>query len=199
MHSVLDLLLQYRYLALFCLLALGIVGLPVPDETLLMFSGYLILRGRLNPWFAFLAALAGGSLGISISYILGLTLGCRFVVRFGKYVHLTEERINRVNAWFCRIGAWLLTVGYFIPGVRHFTAFVAGMSRLRYRTFAAFAYPGAALWVATFLTAGYFLGEQWERASAAVQHWLLIGAGVLCALAILWWLIYMLRRRFRLH
>jgi membrane protein DedA with SNARE-associated domain len=195
MHSVLGWLSQYGYPALFCLLALGIVGLPVPDETLLVFSGYLILRGRLNPWFTFTAALAGSSLGISISYIIGRTLGCRFVVRFGKYIHLTEERINRVNVWFCRIGAWLLTVGYFVPGVRHFTALVAGMSRLPYRTFAAFAYPGAVLWIATFLTIGYFVGEQWERASATVQHDLLIGAGALGAVAVVWWAVWRMRKR----
>jgi membrane protein DedA with SNARE-associated domain len=183
MHSVLGWLSQYGYPALFCLLALGIVGLPVPDETLLMFSGYLILRGRMHPWFAFTAAVAGSSLGISISYLIGRTLGCRFAVRFGKYVHVTEERIDRVNAWFRRIGAWLLTVGYFIPGVRHFTALVAGMSRLPYRTFAA------------FLTVGYFVGEQWERASATVQHDLLIGTAALGAGVLAWWAVRKIRKR----
>lgn len=197
MHSVLDLLLQYRYPGLFCLLALGIVGLPVPDETLLVFVGYLILRGIFDPWLAFATALAASAMGISISYVIGRVLGSRAVPRFGKYIHLTPQRMERVNQWFTRIGAWLLAIGYFIPGVRHFTALVAGMSRLHYRTFALFAYFGAVVWVATFLAAGYFLGEQWERASDMVQRNVMIGAGAACAAAIIGWAIYKLWRRFR--
>ncbi|HEX7359865.1 MAG TPA: DedA family protein [Bryobacteraceae bacterium] len=197
MHSVLDLLLQYRYFGLFCLLCLGIVGLPIPDETLLVFAGYLILRGILDPWLAFITALAATMLGISISYAVGRALGYRVVPRFGKYVHLTPKRMERVNQWFSRMGAWLLTICYFIPGVRHFAALVAGMSRLRYRTFALFAYPGAVIWVAIFLAAGYFLGAQWERASATVQHDVLIGVGAACVAALLGWAIHKFRRRLR--
>jgi membrane protein DedA with SNARE-associated domain len=197
MHSVTVWLSHYGYIGLFTLLTLGIVGLPVPDETLLIFAGYLIQSERLKWPLALISAFAGSALGISASYVVGRTLGCRFVARFGKYVHLTNERVNRLNVWFCRVGAWLLTVGYFVPGVRHFTAFVAGMSRLRYGTFAAFAYPGALLWVGVFLTLGYFVGEQWENTSATVQRDLLIAAGGVCALACLWWLIR--RRPRRLH
>ena len=67
--------------------------------------------------------------------------------------------MDDVTRWFYRFGLWLLSVGYFILGVRHFTALVAGMSQLSLRRFAAFAYPGAAVWVATFLTLGYRFGD----------------------------------------
>src|SRR5882672_3710500 len=60
----------YRYLEVFVLLMLGIVGLPIPDETLLVFTGYLIFRGKLHPTGVFVAAFSGSASGISISYLL---------------------------------------------------------------------------------------------------------------------------------
>jgi membrane protein DedA with SNARE-associated domain len=189
MDSLLAWISHYGYAGLFLLLVVGIVGLPVPDETLLVFSGYLISKGRLHPAWTFLAGLCGSVTGISVSYLIGRVFGYGFVERYGKYVHLSPQRIEHVNHWFHRIGHWLLTVGYYIPGVRHFTALVAGMSKLEYRIFAAFAYPGAAIWVASFLTLGYVLGDKWQTTFATVHHYLtaiIIAIGVVGAAV--WWL-----------
>lgn len=189
-------LTQYGYAGLFSLLVLGIVGLPVPDETLLVFCGYLIWRGHLKSELTFLSGFAGSACGISLSYWIGRKYGRHFVHRYGRYLHITPRRLNRVTRWFHRIGVWVLMVGYFIPGVRHFTALVAGMSGIAYPRFAAFAYPGAAVWVLSFLTLGYFVGERWEHTSAAVHKWVLIAS--LCggaAAAIFWWLRERAKRR----
>jgi membrane protein DedA with SNARE-associated domain len=189
MELLLTWISQYGYVSLFLLLVLGIVGLPVPDETLLVFSGYLISKGRLHPALTFVAGFCGSASGISISYWIGRAFGHSFVERYGRYVHLSAERVDRVSQWFHRIGHWLLTVGYYIPGVRHFTALVAGMSDLDYGTFAAFAYPGAALWVGSFLALGYFVGENWQAAIAVVNRYTLVAilAAVLIG-GIVWWI-----------
>jgi membrane protein DedA with SNARE-associated domain len=188
MESLLGWLSHYGYAGLFGLLMLGIVGLPVPDETLLVFSGYLISKGHLHPLLTFLAGFGGSVCGISLSYTIGRTLGHPFVLRYGKYFRVTEARLARVHSWFHRIGEWLLMVGYFVPGVRHFTALVAGMSELEYRTFALFAYSGAVIWVSTFLAVGYFVGENWKAAIALVQRYtLLFAAVVIAAAALTWW------------
>ena len=132
------------------LLMLGVVGLPVPDETLLVFCGYLISQGqhKMSMVPTWLFAIAGSCVRHSASsYTLGRTLGLGVVVhRFGKYLHITEERLNRVNGWFDRVGHWALFVGYYIAGLRHFTAMVAGISKLRFPTFAAYAWSGGLLW-----------------------------------------------------
>src|ERR1051326_5662774 len=130
----------YGYPAIFVLLVFGIVGLPVPDETLLTFTGYLIYSGHLKLVPAFLAAFGGSACGITISYILGRTFGISLIHRYGKNIHLTEARIQYAHNWFERVGRWGLTFGYFIPGVRHFTAYAAGMSNLEPHIFAVFAY-----------------------------------------------------------
>src|SRR5689334_10376864 len=108
MDAVFGWISSYGYGAIFFLLVLVIVGLPIPDETLLVFSGYLISQGRLNPVGAFIAAVAGSWCGITVSYIIGRTLGLGVVHRFGRYLHVTEERLAKVHQWFDRIGHWAL-------------------------------------------------------------------------------------------
>jgi len=181
---------EHGYGALYLLLALGVLGLPIPDETLLVFTGYLIGRGTLHPVGAFAAAVAGAWTGISGSYLLGRTLGVGAVHRYGKYVHFTEARLATVHRWFDRIGHWMLFVGYYIAGVRHFTAVVAGMSRLGYPTFIAYAWSGGAVWVATFLTLGYFLGENWRQVAELVHHYIVYASLVVVAGGILWYVLW---------
>jgi membrane protein DedA with SNARE-associated domain len=142
---------------------------------------------------AFFAALLGSMCGITLSYILGRTFGLALIHRYGRYIHFTEERVHKAHAWFERAGYWGLTFGYFIPGVRHFTAYAAGASELEPHLFAIFAYSGAFLWTSTFMTLGYYLGEQWEAASASVHRWVLIGGGILAVLL----LAALLVRRYR--
>jgi len=189
-------LAQYGYAGLFAGLLFGILGLPIPDETLLVFCGYLIYQGRLDFAAAFLAGFAGSVCGITLSFYLGRSLGRAVVHRYGKYIRLTPEHLERVDRWFERIGAWSLSIGYFIPGIRHFTALVAGMGHMRYFTFALFAYSGAAVWVALFLTLGYVFGDRWENTSALVHRYTLIATAVAAViLAIVWLYRRRLRRR----
>ena len=109
------------------------------------------------------------------------------VHRFGKYLHITEERLAKVNHWFDRIGHWALFVGYFIAGVRHFTAIVAGISRLRFVYFAIYAWTGGVVWVGAFLTLGYFLGERWKEVAELVHKYVLEGSVVLIVAAVVFY------------
>jgi len=195
--AVLQWVATYGYFAIFGLLMLGIVGLPVPDETLLTGCGYLIYRGDLHAIPAFASAAAGSMCGITLSYIIGRTLGWKFLhSRAGRLLRIRDEQIQRIHDWFNRIGHWALMAGYFIPGVRHFTAIVAGTSKLEYHGFAAFAYTGAVLWVGTFLFIGYHFGQNWEQILGAVEHNLKEASIVVGALIILYVVIvYVLRNQ----
>jgi len=192
METVYAWLSHYGYPALFLLLMFGIVGIPVPDETLLTFCGYLIWKHTMHPAGTFLTAFAGSATGITVSYLIGRGYGHRVIYGYGRYIGLTAERLARVHAWFDRAGPWLLTFGYFIPGVRHFTAIVAGTTELGWRTFAGYAYAGAAVWVAFFLGLGYLVGENWQRAFALFHRYTLEASAVGAVLLVGWWII---RRR----
>jgi membrane protein DedA with SNARE-associated domain len=188
MEAVFGWITTYGYGAIFLLLMLGIVGLPIPDETILVFCGYLISRGTLQPLPAWLCAVAGSWCGISLSYTIGRTLGLGVVHRFGKYLHITEERLAKVHMWFDRIGHWALFVGYYIAGVRHFSAIVAGTSRLAFPSFMAYAWSGGVLWVTTFLTLGYYLGENWKSIAELIHHYILYFSLALIAAAFCYYL-----------
>lgn len=185
---------QYGYAAIFCMLVLGIVGLPVPDETLLTFSGYLVFHGRLKLPLAYGSALAGSLCGITLSFALGRTFGLGLIHRYGRYLRITEDHVQKAHAWFTRVGHWGLTFGYFVPGVRHLTAYAAGMSEVEPAQFALFAYPGGGAWVATFIGLGYFLGDRWQAVEGNIHHVLLL-ATVLAAIGLAAWLVW--RRRAR--
>ena len=188
-QQVLAWITQYGYVAIFLLLVSGIVGLPVPDETLLTFTGYLVFKGHLSLPLAFASALAGSMCGITLSYWLGRTFGVALIHRYGRYLRITEERLQKAHAWFERVGHWGLTFGYYIPGVRHFTAYAAGMSEVQPHMFAVFAYSGACIWVATFIGLGYFLGERWKAVEQNIEGYMVgfsVAGGVLVIVYLLW-------------
>jgi membrane protein DedA with SNARE-associated domain len=194
--TVLQWVQSYGYVAIFSLLVLGIVGLPVPDEFLLTGCGFLIYQGSLRPVPAFFSALAGSMSGITCSYLIGRTVGWKFLhSRFGRLLHISDSDIKRVHDWFDRIGHWALMAGYFIPGVRHFTAIVAGTSKLEPRSFALFAYSGATLWVSTFLFIGYHFGSRWQEILSVVERHVKLASWILGGLILAYILIRILLRR----
>jgi membrane protein DedA with SNARE-associated domain len=163
MHSLLLSITKYSYFEIFIALGLGIVGLPVPDETLMAYAGFLVFQGKLNYLYTILVAFAGTSCGITIGYVLGRTFGNPFIQRYAEKMHVNPDDIQNAEKFYNRYGKFALFVGYFIPGVRHLTAIFAGTSLMPYRTFALFAYPGGFFWTITLVSLGYFLGEKWRH------------------------------------
>ena len=188
--AVLQWVSTYGYFAIFGLLVFGIVGLPVPDEFLLTSCGVLAYQGHLSLAPTLLAGVLGSISGITCSYTIGRTLGWKVLhTRLARFVHITDKEIDRIHDWFHRIGHWALIIGYFVPGIRHFTAIVAGTSKLEWPSFALFAYSGAILWVSTFVFIGYHFGPEFRKILAVVDQNLKIAsiaAAVLIASYLLW-------------
>jgi membrane protein DedA with SNARE-associated domain len=188
MELVTQWIAHYGYIGIFMALMLGIIGLPVPDETLLTFAGYLVYRGHLHLVPTLLSALLGTMCGITVSYLLGRLTGYVLIEKYGGKLHISMDRVHEVHDWFRRLGRLALTFGYFIPGVRHLTAYVAGASELELPSFAAFAYLGALLWSHSFIFLGYYLGEESQRVSGLIHRYALIGATVIVVAAAGFWL-----------
>jgi membrane protein DedA with SNARE-associated domain len=184
----------YGYLGVFSSLMLGIFGLPLPDETILAFVGFLVFKGYFHPVPTILTAFLGSICGITLSYLLGRTLGLPLLHKYGRYLHVTPERLAQAHQWFENYGKWSLFGGYFLPGVRHLTALSAGLSGLEYRYFAPFAYSGGLVFVTTFLSLGYVVGDAWHKAIPVIETylWALAAGVVILVLAV--FLVYRLRR-----
>jgi membrane protein DedA with SNARE-associated domain len=180
-------LAHYGYFAIFGLLMLGIVGPLIPDETILVLSGIAIHRGQLLFATTVAVGFAGSLCGISVSYILGRTGAIYALERYEPLHRWVGRHLPQVERWFQRYGKWTLFFGYFIAGVRHFTALAAGMSKVKIRTFVIYAYPGGLAWVVCFVSIGYYLGAEWETLSRRFNRGGLVVAGVIAAIAVGGW------------
>lgn len=189
MHSVDLFIAHYGYFAIFGLLMLGIVGPWIPDETILVLSGIAVHRGQLDLATTIELAFAGSLCGITLSYTLGYTGVIYVLERFEPLRKWVTRHMPQVEKWFGRYGKWTLFFGYFIAGLRHFTALTAGMSKVRFRTFATYAYPGGLVWVVCFVSIGYYLGAEWQRLVHLLDRGALILVAVLAAITlVVWWL-----------
>jgi membrane protein DedA with SNARE-associated domain len=163
-QTLLDWLARFGPPVLFFAQIFGIFGVPVPDELLLTLAGVLVREGALSAPATVAATFAGCAGGITLSFVLGRTVGVAALHHRALRAH--RAALGRAERWFERFGVWLLAFGYFVPGVRHVSAITAGSASLEYRTFAAAAYPGAVLWCSLYLGLGYFGGEHWPAIAA---------------------------------
>jgi len=168
-----ELIAHYGYISIFVILGIGIVGLPVPDEVLLTYLGYLTSSGQMHFSLAYISALLGALCGITLSYFLGLKLGEPFLRKFGSKLFIKEKSILKTKRLFSQYGPFVLFLCYFIPGVRHIAAYVAGITEYSYRRFASIAYLGATAWVTVFLVLGNRLGSKWELISTHLHQYAL--------------------------
>lgn len=183
----------YGYLGVFASLMLGMFGLPLPDETILTFTGFLVFKNYLQAPPAVLAAFVGSACGITLNYLVGRCIGFPLLQRYGSHIHLSQAKLAQARRWFEKYGKFALFIGYFLPGIRHLTAFTAGSSRLPYWLFAPFAYAGGFCWVAVFIGLGYYVGEEWTRIMPQVQAYLWKAAAAVAWLVLVAYLVYRVR------
>jgi membrane protein DedA with SNARE-associated domain len=134
-------------------------GIPVPGETVLIAASVYAGAGRLNivavALVGFIAAVIGDNVGFAIGHFGGRTLA----LRWGRYVFLTEARLDKAEGFFDRHGAWIITVARFVEGLRQANGIVAGITGMPWLRFLTFNALGAALWVGTWVTAGDLAGS----------------------------------------
>jgi len=160
MEFVTDFVTNYGYLAIFLLLLPGTFGIPIPDELLLTFTGYLALRGELRLIPAMAVAVSGAVLGITLDYWVGRAAGARLIWESGAFFRLRHDKFKSLQEWLRRGGGWRLCLGYFLPGVRHWVAIAAGITKFPLAGFTRVAYLGVLAWSLVYILLGYFLGEE---------------------------------------
>ncbi|MBP1937992.1 DedA family protein [Paenibacillus sediminis] len=185
---------QYGYSVLFAGLLLEFIALPFPGETTMAYAGFLSYEGLLNWELLIIFAFFGTVTGMTITYFIGKKLGIPFIQKYGKWFLLNPSKLERTQKWFQKYGFGFIFIGYFIPGVRHFTGYFAGVISLPLRKFTIYAYSGAILWVTLFIGIGRWFGPQWESAfKYAEQYALMIVIGIIILASI--FVIYRMRNQ----
>ncbi|WP_336881294.1 DedA family protein [Priestia koreensis] len=162
MPHLLSALQHHSYLILFLGIFLGVLAVPVSGELLMGYAGYLVYQEKMNYIFALCLVYLATGIGVSLTFWIGKTVGYTFFEKYGKYIGFSPEKLRKSMSWFDRSGSALLLFVYFIPGVRHFTGYVYGISARSYRRFIIPSFIGLFLWTTTFITLGKIMGPQWE-------------------------------------
>lgn len=183
-HTLEPLLNSYGYLAVFALVFAEDFGVPVPGETILIAAAVYAGAGRLNIVVVFVIAFAAAVLGDNLGYVIGRKGGRAAVLRWGKYVLLTPERLDAAEGFFARHGGKIVTVARFIAGLRQANGIVAGLTRMHWLRFLAFNAFGAALWVGAWATAGFVAGQQIQTLYDTVTRFGLYAALLAVAAAV---------------
>ena len=188
LNALAPLLDQWGYLAVGSLLFLEDFGVPVPGETVLIAASVYAGAGRLNIVAVGVTGFAAAVLGDNTGYAIGRFGGRTLVLRFGRYVMLTEERLSRAESFFTRHGGKIVTVARFIEVLRQTNGIIAGITRMPWLRFLAFNALGAALWVGTWTTVGYLAGNHiqaiYTQANRYALYLLAAAAVVIVALVI---------------
>jgi membrane protein DedA with SNARE-associated domain len=185
---------KHGYLAVAAFVFLEDFGVPVPGETILIAAAVFAGTGHLNVVAVGLVAIAAAVLGDNIGYLLGRTGGRPLVLRFGKYVLLTEKRLDAAQAWFGRHGGKVVVIARFVEGLRQANGWIAGITRMHWLAFLLFNSLGAALWVGVWLTVGYVSGNHIDAVYSTISRYILyVVAAILVVIALL--VIRHLRRR----
>jgi membrane protein DedA with SNARE-associated domain/membrane-associated phospholipid phosphatase len=187
MDSILHLISQYGYLIIFFGVMAESTGVPLPGETILISAGVLVQRGGLDLGDAIIFGIIGAVIGDQIGYWVGREGGRPFVLRWGRYVFITPERLGAGEAFFARHGGKAVFMARFFSGLRVFGALVAGMSRMRWGTFILYNSLGGAVWATAAVLAGYFLGSS----LGVVERWTGRASILLLALAFLALILYL--------
>jgi membrane protein DedA with SNARE-associated domain len=167
MDKLYPLIEHYGYLIVFFGVMLGTSGIPFPSAAILLAAGVLVQQGHLNLGEAIVFGILGAIIGNQIGYWIGNRAGRPFVLKWGRFVKLTPERLERVERLFVRHGGKAIFAARFFSVSRTLEALVAGISRMRFGTFLLYSVLGGAVWATAVVLAGYLFGESWGSA----QHW----------------------------
>ena len=184
---------HWGYLAIVVFVLLGNLGVPVPEESILVLAGYLVWQGDLRLPLVLLVGVLSAIAGDNLGYWLGRRYGQEAFARYGRWVLLTPARLDATRRFVTRYGAFGVFAARFIAGLRFLAGPVAGSTGLPPLVFVAANALGAVVYVPTMVAAGYGVAyglgdylKEFERVVGRVEHVVLLGA-ILGTIAWLGW------------
>jgi membrane protein DedA with SNARE-associated domain len=159
LHELEPTLDNYGYWAVIGLVSVEDFGVPVPGETVLILAAVYAGAGRLSIFLVVLLAFLGAVIGDNIGFAIGHFGGRRLAERWGRYVFLTPERLDKAAAFFDSHGGKVITISRFVEGLRQANGVIAGTTGMHWARFVVFNAIGAALWVGVWTSVGYFSGS----------------------------------------
>jgi membrane protein DedA with SNARE-associated domain len=200
LHGVAPILDRWGYLAVAGVIGVESFGIPAPGQTIMVAAAIYAGAGRMNVVAVGAIAFVAAVLGDNIGYWIGVRGGRSLVHRFGKYIFVTPERLERAERFFARRGSRIVVVARFIDGLRQLNGVIAGITAMPWRKFLLYNALGAALWVGWWTTLAYLLGTHLVDVFDHVHKykwWAMMGIVLIVAAYVVLHVRHLRRRRSR--
>ena len=185
---VLDLITRLGYAGLFTGMFGQAIGVPLPSELMLGFSGYLAYAHTFSFILVVLVGAAGDTVGAIAAYFIGYYGGRPVLVRFGKFFFIAQRELSAADEWFARFGNRAVLICKLLPGIRAFGSYPAGVTRMNFGVFLGYTVLGATIFALFFAGLGYHLGKHWDTVLEQLKP-ISIGLLALVVLAVVVWLV----------
>ena len=176
-------ILKLGYPGIFLLMAMESSVIPLPSELVMPPAGYWAAEGKMNMIFAIFCGTAGSLVGAYLNYFAAHYLGRPLLLKYGKYVWITEEKFGHVETFFHKHGEISTFIGRLLPVVRHLISLPAGLAGMHHWKFSLYTLLGAGIWVTVLTWIGYFIGKE-QALIMKYSHQAVIGVVVFSALLI---------------
>jgi membrane protein DedA with SNARE-associated domain len=181
-----EIIRPYGLWALFALVMLECMGIPVPAETALIATSlYAGSTHHFSVALVVVVASAAAILGDNIGYLIGRSVGIHLIVRYGRFVRLNQARLKVGQYLFIRHGGKIVFFGRFVAILRTYSAILAGVNMMRWPHFLVMNALGGICWASVFGIGAYRLGEGFTRVAGPLAFVLFIAAIVLVAVGML--------------
>ena len=180
----------WGYLAIFCCVFIGNLGLPMPEETILLAAGFLAGRGILDFKAVLIVAIISAVAGDNFGYLVGREGGRRLLEHLSRTFKFVHRRYEHLRVFFVAHGNKTVFFARFLAGVRFMAGPMAGAAGMPFWSFFGWNILGALVWCGIMVSIGYFLGDQWETVARSVHHmapWVVLGLLLLAALTYPFW------------
>lgn len=158
------------YTGIFLLMAMESSVIPIPSEIVMPPAGYLVQQGKMNMTLVILSGTFGSLIGAYVNYFAARYLGRRLLLRYGRYVWITEEHFARVERFFSDHGEISTFIGRLLPVARHLISLPAGLASMNHWKFSLYTLAGAAMWVTILSWIGYFIGANQDLIERYSRH-----------------------------
>jgi membrane protein DedA with SNARE-associated domain len=147
------------YFGVFIMTFIESTFIPIPAEITLIPAGYLAHKGDMNFFLILIISTIGTLAGSTVSYYIAYFFGRKLFANKGKYLFLNESKLEKIEKFFSNHGAISVFTGRFLPGLKHFISFPAGLAKMDIKAFCLYTIVGGGVWCLILISLGYLIGK----------------------------------------
>ena len=179
--------IKYGYLIIILLVFLQEVGFPnpIPNELVMVFSGYLCYTGMLKVPFVILVALLGDLLGSGILYAVFFFFGKKIMKKKPRWLPISQKKIDKLAAKFQKQGISAVIIGRLSPFIRGYVSVLMGLMNYPAKKYLWILVGTAIFWACFYVLTGYLIGPYWKLVSTYKAYWMLLPVFMLLLIGLL--------------